>query len=198
LHRKANQLASLSSSAHASAAALRLQRKPGLCAAFPLEGRGGRGVHRGVLGRRAESRSSGFKPDRTRHAKATPFKRNDQLLQTMPIGVAIFPGSGITDSFADKEKVLEIQAPWLACGRWLALRCIAGCAELRGSHFLVEVLRHIASGTVCRMEGEGTRVDERVGICQPKVNTSLTLYLLRESNLLSSCNGKRPRQGPVP
>ncbi|TGT82778.1 DUF2493 domain-containing protein, partial [Mesorhizobium sp. M5C.F.Ca.ET.164.01.1.1] len=28
-----------------------------------------------------------FKPDWTRHAKAAPFKRNDAMLDTMPIGV---------------------------------------------------------------------------------------------------------------
>jgi hypothetical protein len=49
-----------------------------------------------------------FKPDWTRHAKAAPFKRNDQLLQTMPIGLVVFPGSGITDNLADKAKALGI------------------------------------------------------------------------------------------
>ena len=49
-----------------------------------------------------------FKPDWTRHAKAAPFKRNDQLLQTMPIGVVVFPGSGITENLADKAKAMGI------------------------------------------------------------------------------------------
>ena len=49
-----------------------------------------------------------FKPDWTRHAKAAPFKRNDELLKQLPIGVVIFPGSGITDNLADKAKVLGI------------------------------------------------------------------------------------------
>jgi hypothetical protein len=49
-----------------------------------------------------------FKPDWTRHAKAAPFKRNDRLLQTMPIGVVVFPGSGITENLADKAKMLGI------------------------------------------------------------------------------------------
>jgi hypothetical protein len=49
-----------------------------------------------------------FKPDWARHAKAAPFKRNDQLLETMPIGVVVFPGSGVTDNFADKARVLGI------------------------------------------------------------------------------------------
>ena len=49
-----------------------------------------------------------FKPDWTRHAKAAPFKRNDLLLQTLPIGVIVFPGSGITDNLADKANILGI------------------------------------------------------------------------------------------
>ena len=49
-----------------------------------------------------------FKPDWTRYAKAAPFKRNDQLLQTLPIGVIVFPGSGITDNLADKAKIMGI------------------------------------------------------------------------------------------
>ena len=49
-----------------------------------------------------------FKPDWTRHAKAAPFKRNDQLLDLMPIGVIVFPGSGISDNLADKARRLGI------------------------------------------------------------------------------------------
>jgi len=49
-----------------------------------------------------------FKPDWTRHAKAAPFKRNDQLLDAMPIGVVLFPGSGVTDNLADKAKARGI------------------------------------------------------------------------------------------
>jgi hypothetical protein len=49
-----------------------------------------------------------FKPDWTGHRKAAPFKRNDQLLEAMPIGVVVFPGSGVTDNLADKAKVLGI------------------------------------------------------------------------------------------
>lgn len=49
-----------------------------------------------------------FKPDWTGHRKAAPFKRNDQLLDAMPIGVVVFPGSGVTDNLADKAKVLGI------------------------------------------------------------------------------------------
>nr|MBW0150804.1 DUF2493 domain-containing protein [Phenylobacterium sp.] len=49
-----------------------------------------------------------FKPDWTRHAKAAPFKRNDQLLEVLPIGVVVFPGSGISDNLADKARKMGI------------------------------------------------------------------------------------------
>jgi YspA, cpYpsA-related SLOG family len=49
-----------------------------------------------------------FKPDWTRHAKAAPFKRNDQILDVLPIGVIVFPGSGISENLADKAKKLGI------------------------------------------------------------------------------------------
>ena len=49
-----------------------------------------------------------FKPDWTRHAKAAPFKRNDQMLEAMPIGLIVFPGSGISANLADKARVLGI------------------------------------------------------------------------------------------
>ena len=49
-----------------------------------------------------------FKPDWTKHAKAAPFKRNDQMLATMPIGVIIFPGTGIQDNLADKARKMGI------------------------------------------------------------------------------------------
>ncbi len=49
-----------------------------------------------------------FKPDWTRHAKAAPFKRNDQMLDALPIGVLVFPGSGISANLADKARKLGI------------------------------------------------------------------------------------------
>jgi hypothetical protein len=49
-----------------------------------------------------------FKPDWTKHAKAAPFKRNDAMLDTMPIGVIHFPGTGIQDNLADKARKLGI------------------------------------------------------------------------------------------
>ena len=36
------------------------------------------------------------KPDRTWHVKAVACKRNDRLVQAMPIGVAVFPNFDIT------------------------------------------------------------------------------------------------------
>ncbi|MBM3553736.1 MAG: DUF2493 domain-containing protein [Alphaproteobacteria bacterium] len=45
-----------------------------------------------------------FKPDWARHAKAAPFKRNDRMLETLPIGVIVFPGSGISANLADKAR----------------------------------------------------------------------------------------------
>jgi hypothetical protein len=49
-----------------------------------------------------------FRPDWNRHANAAPFKRNDQMLETLPIGVIIFPGKGITGNLADKARKLGI------------------------------------------------------------------------------------------
>jgi hypothetical protein len=49
-----------------------------------------------------------FKPDWSKHAKAAPFKRNDQMLNVMPIGVIVVPGTGIQDNLADKARKLGI------------------------------------------------------------------------------------------
>jgi hypothetical protein len=49
-----------------------------------------------------------FRPDFTRHKNAAPFKRNDQMLEPMPIGLVVFPGPGISDNLADKAKKLGI------------------------------------------------------------------------------------------
>jgi hypothetical protein len=50
-----------------------------------------------------------FKPDWTREGKAAPFKRNDRMLDVLPIGLIVFPGSGITDNLADKARKLGIR-----------------------------------------------------------------------------------------
>jgi hypothetical protein len=49
-----------------------------------------------------------FRPDWTRHGKAAPFKRNDRILELLPIGVVAFPGSGINANLADKAKALGL------------------------------------------------------------------------------------------
>ena len=49
-----------------------------------------------------------FRPDWTRHAKAAPFRRNDQMLEALPIGVMIAAGSGIQDNLADKARKLGL------------------------------------------------------------------------------------------
>ena len=49
-----------------------------------------------------------FKPDWYRHAKAAPFKRNDAMLQTLPIGILLAPGSGIQANLGDKARRLGI------------------------------------------------------------------------------------------
>jgi hypothetical protein len=49
-----------------------------------------------------------FKPNWTKHAKAAPFRRNDDMLSVMPAGVMVFPGSGITGNIADKARKLGI------------------------------------------------------------------------------------------
>src|SRR3546814_14213968 len=42
------------------------------------------------------------KPDWNRHGRAAPFKRNDAILEAMPTGVIVLPGSGIQDNISDK------------------------------------------------------------------------------------------------
>ena len=49
-----------------------------------------------------------FKPDWTKHAKAAPFKRNDAMLDVLPVGVLVFAGNGIQENFADKARKLGI------------------------------------------------------------------------------------------
>jgi len=49
-----------------------------------------------------------FKPDWVKHSKAAPFKRNDAMLEALPIGVLVTPGSGIQANLADKARRLGI------------------------------------------------------------------------------------------
>lgn len=50
----------------------------------------------------------GFAPDWTKHGRAAPFKRNDQMLDVLPIGVMVFPGTGIQENLVDKARKLGI------------------------------------------------------------------------------------------
>ena len=52
-----------------------------------------------------------FKPDWTRQRNAAPFKRNDRMLEALPIGVIAFPGSGISQNLVDKARKMGI-ATW--------------------------------------------------------------------------------------
>jgi hypothetical protein len=49
-----------------------------------------------------------FRPDWNRHGKAAPFKRNDRLLEALPVGVIVFAGTGIQDNLADKAAKMGI------------------------------------------------------------------------------------------
>jgi hypothetical protein len=49
-----------------------------------------------------------FKPDWTKHAKAAPFNRNDQMPDVLPIGVLVFSGTGIQENLANKARKLGI------------------------------------------------------------------------------------------
>ena len=57
---------------------------------------------------RRKVRQVAFKPDWAKHQKAAPFKRNDAMLDVLPIGVVVFPGTGIQDNLADKARKLGI------------------------------------------------------------------------------------------
>ncbi|AGS26428.1 DUF2493 domain-containing protein [Rhizobium etli] len=49
-----------------------------------------------------------FKPNWNKHAKAAPFRRNDEMLSILPAGLIVFPGNGITGNLADKARSLGI------------------------------------------------------------------------------------------
>ena len=61
-----------------------------------------------LWGRERKVPQIAFKPDFARHRQAAPFKRNDAMLDILPIGVIVFPGNGINDNLADKAKKLGI------------------------------------------------------------------------------------------
>lgn len=57
-----------------------------------------------------------FRPDWNRHKNAAPFKRNDVMLETLPIGVVVTPGTGIQENFADKARKLGIPVMRIGSG----------------------------------------------------------------------------------
>ena len=67
---------------------------------------GGPGAER-IAAKWAENRNVDqivCRPDWSRHGKAAPFRRNDDLLNLVPKGVIAFPGSGITENLIDKAR----------------------------------------------------------------------------------------------
>lgn len=52
-----------------------------------------------------------FKPNWTAEGKAAPFKRNDRMLDVLPIGLVVFPGSGIVDNLTNKARKLGVPVP---------------------------------------------------------------------------------------
>lgn len=49
-----------------------------------------------------------FRPDWNRYGKAAPFKRNDRMLEALPVGLIIFAGTGIQDNLADKARKIGV------------------------------------------------------------------------------------------
>jgi YspA, cpYpsA-related SLOG family len=49
-----------------------------------------------------------FKPNWNRDRNAAPFRRNDRMLEALPIGVVVFQGSGISANLADKAQKMGI------------------------------------------------------------------------------------------
>ncbi|AUC13413.1 hypothetical protein FHR76_004658 [Rhizobium sp. RAS22] len=68
----------------------------------------------GKSARSAQRKTAGF-DNGTRHAKAAPFRRNDEMLSVMPAGLIVFLGNGITGNLADKARRLGIPV-WQASG----------------------------------------------------------------------------------
>lgn len=51
-----------------------------------------------------------FMPHKTHAAdRSAPFRRNDELVETMPLVLIVYPGNGITDNLADKAKARGIR-----------------------------------------------------------------------------------------
>lgn len=72
----------------------------------PLHGGSPKGAER-IAAKWADHRKVqqiSFKPNWTQHGKAAPSMRNDQMLDVLPIGVTVFPGTGIQANLAGKAK----------------------------------------------------------------------------------------------
>jgi hypothetical protein len=67
-----------------------------------------RRTHRGLLGQQPQRPADHVQARLGSLRQGGTFKRNDQLLDVMPIGVIVFPGSGISANLADKAKKLGI------------------------------------------------------------------------------------------
>jgi hypothetical protein len=50
----------------------------------------------------------GFAPDWTKHGRAAPFKRNDEMLEILPKGVMHFPPLALTTTSPARPKKLRI------------------------------------------------------------------------------------------
>lgn len=61
-------------------------------------------------------RQIALRPDWTRHAKAAPFRRNDAMLECLPIGVLAGTGTGIQENLADKARKLGMPVMRLGAG----------------------------------------------------------------------------------
>lgn len=55
-----------------------------------------------------------FEPDFKRHGNAAPFKRNDRMLEALPIGVIAGPGNGVRDNLVDKARQRGVRVIELA------------------------------------------------------------------------------------
>ena len=82
-----------------------------------------------------------FKPDWSRHKNAAPFKRNDAMLETLPIGVIVFPGSGIVENLADKRARWEFRCGVLETRR---IGQSGGAARLAAANFPAKWSRHVS------------------------------------------------------
>ncbi len=63
------------------------------------------------------------------------FRRNDQMLETLPIGLIAFPGSGITQNLADKARKMGVPVWRFGVGGMIdfsfCLRCLLPLAQRR-------------------------------------------------------------------